>query len=239
MTPVSLSIEGSLSAPAASAQLADVSSDLQEKVQNLSDSRFKQDSCKRSPIAGAQGLVCFSISGNGSPVASKVFTNYPFFKVESENLEETKGIPHLVNIREFRLGNEQYSIDLDYAGNWDLLDFIKENGELSEENTLLLACQMLECIDKLHQKRIIHRDVKSENIIVRLISKDPKSKNLEFTLADLGFATNFSDQDRCQRGTYGYASPELALSLIPSPKQDIWCLGYLLCMAQGVDLLGF
>ena len=186
---------------------------------------------------GAQGEVWGSETENMSPVVVKVFSKKKHYDNESKILQIAHGTPYLVVMRAAGQIDGRYVIVLNNAGKCDFLDFINDNEKILEEDTLLLARQSLECLDGLHARGVIHCDLKPENVIVRFESGD-----LKFSIADLGLSITFNDKEnltRCKKGTLSYASPELALSLKCGPEIDIWGLGYLICMAQGVGLLEF
>ena len=218
------SLTGSFSAPAAKPhtdqRLKDANSERCMRIQKLVVQIPSGDS-----KSGAQGEVRCSVTGNRSPVVVKSFFDPFIFETESERLERVRGVPHTACFRAKGILGNQAVVILDNAGKDDLFDFINNNGKLSEEKALLLAHQMLECLQSLKKKGIIHRDIKPDNVIVR----SHVDGELQFTLVDFGLAIeNSQNQERCEVGTSAYASPEYALSIKSSPHQDIWGLGYLL-----------
>ena len=67
-----------------------------------------------------------------------------------------------------------------YADNGDLLDFVKKNGAIPEQQSKLWFRQMASGLHYLHGKNIAHRDLKCENILL--------SRKFNVKLADFGFA---------------------------------------------------
>ncbi|XP_066504317.1 testis-specific serine/threonine-protein kinase 6 [Hoplias malabaricus] len=110
------------------------------------------------------------------------------------------------------------------AASMDLLDKIKELNCIPSEQARTWFSQILSAVDFLHQKDIVHRDLKCENV---LLTAEHKVK-----LTDLGFAC-FSKGHPELRTTYcgsaAYAAPEV-LRGVPydAKKSDVWSLGVIL-----------
>lgn len=100
--------------------------------------------------------------------------------------------------------------------------------------------QILQALRHLHERRIVHRDVKAENIL--LASHPVKSGTWHIKLIDFGLAMRFESQPcffkMCQEapleeiicGTAYYCAPEV-WSNDYGPKVDVWAAGVLLYMA--------
>ena len=75
----------------------------------------------------------------------------------------------------------------------------------------------------LHEKFIIHRDMKLENIFV---GEDDKIK-----IADLGYAAQTAKLAETKLGTFAYQAPEVYVMNIGeagyTDKADVWSVGYL------------
>ncbi|MCX6564287.1 MAG: serine/threonine-protein kinase [Candidatus Aminicenantes bacterium] len=119
------------------------------------------------------------------------------------------------------------------------------DGELDLIGAVEIACQVAEGLAKAHDSGIIHRDIKSDNIMV---TKDGHAKLLDFGLAKLLEADTDMDtaaadpadltrtrtQDRTQTmpgavmGTITYMSPEQARGQELSPASDIFSFGIVL-----------
>ena len=100
---------------------------------------------------------------------------------------------------------------------------------LSEEAIGYILQEVCNAIAVMHANHRIHRDIKSDNI---LISHEGKIK-----LADLGSAAQIYDEERLRHtiiGTPGCMAPELALGEDYDEKIDIWSLGILaIQLAEG------
>lgn len=116
---------------------------------------------------------------------------------------------------------------LRYADNGDLLDFIKRNGVVPEQQAKLWFRQMASGLQYLHNKNIAHRDLKCENILL--------SRRFNVKLADFGFARFCVDEEgrrvlsQTYCGSAAYAAPEVVNGTPYNPKlSDIWSLGIIL-----------
>jgi serine/threonine protein kinase len=75
---------------------------------------------------------------------------------------------------------------------------------MGENAGRFFALQMLDSIEYLHQRRVVHRDLKLENILV--------DDALNLKIADFGFASYKSiDCLKSYRGTMTYMAPEIKL----------------------------
>ena len=128
---------------------------------------------------------------------------------------ESKKPKHMINIV------------TEYADGGDLSEKIKErknkNGNFTESEILDYFTQICLAIRHIHEKKIIHRDLKSGNIFLM--------KNGFVKLGDFGIAKNFQrtiDKAKTMVGTPYYLSPEIIESKPYDSKSDIWSLGVLL-----------
>ena len=114
---------------------------------------------------------------------------------------------------------------MDYADGGDLSMKIKaQNGKLFPENKVLdWFTQVCLAIKHIHDRKILHRDIKSQNIFLM--------KNGQVKLGDFGIAKCLNqtiDKAKTYVGTPYYLSPEIINSQPYDFKSDIWSLGVLL-----------
>mmetsp|Transcript_47064 Transcript_47064/g.117403 ORF Transcript_47064/g.117403 Transcript_47064/m.117403 type:complete len:630 (-) Transcript_47064:389-2278(-) len=95
-----------------------------------------------------------------------------------------------------------------------------------EREVRKLCHQLLEALVYLHRQRIVHADLKPENL---LLFEDADSDTLHIKLCDFGLAQQIPASGWIAhdgiRGTQGYLAPELLLGQSYNEKIDIWALG--------------
>ena len=87
-----------------------------------------------------------------------------------------------------------------------------------------IAIDVVEGLAKAHQKGIIHRDIKSENV---MITPDGEVKIMDFGLAEIAGRSRVTKEGMTV-GTAAYMSPEQALGERLDQRTDIWSLGVVL-----------
>ena len=133
--------------------------------------------------------------------------------------------PNIIHFREVINDNNYLYIVMDYADGGDLSMKIKEqNGKFFPENKILdWFTQVCLAIKHIHDRKILHRDIKSQNIFLM--------KNGQIKLGDFGIAKCLNqtiDKAKTYVGTPYYLSPEIINSQPYDFKSDIWSLGVLL-----------
>ena len=100
-----------------------------------------------------------------------------------------------------------------------LRDYIARKGRLSNKETIGIALQAAEGLSEAHKNGIIHRDIKSQNLI---ISKDGRIK-----IGDFGIAKAASTDNNGQSviGSAHYIAPEQAATGVADARSDLYSLG--------------
>ena len=127
--------------------------------------------------------------------------------------------PNIVNI--YDVGNEDglYYIVMEYVQGITLKTYIEKKGHLNYKEVLSIAIQVGRGIEAAHNKGIIHRDIKPQNII---ISNEGKVKVTDFGIAK---ATSSNTMSAEAMGSVHYISPEQARNGYVSTQSDIYSLG--------------
>ena len=110
----------------------------------------------------------------------------------------------------------------------DLMEYVVSKQRLSEPVARRIFKELLKVVRYIHQRNILHRDIKAENIMVRL---DPASGEvLGIKVIDFGFATFFSKDDLpcLPCGTINYAAPEVLLGEKYDESSALFSCGVLL-----------
>jgi serine/threonine-protein kinase len=164
-------------------------------------------------------------------VAIKVLT--PALAGEPEKLERFRrearalaklGHPHIVTVID--TGEEQGSpfIVLEYIGGETLKKRIERGGRLAIGDALAYAIEVAHALAAAHERGIVHRDVKSQNI---LIDPDGGAKLTDFGIARSG-GENALTLGGHVVGTTDYVSPEQALGHEVTGQSDLYSLGVVL-----------
>jgi len=143
-----------------------------------------------------------------------------YFEAEIMKKLSHKNILQVKNITEDK---ENVYIVMDYARNGDLLEYVNSKKKLTEEEAREIFIQIVEALNYTHNKNIIHRDIKLENILL--------NENNEVIIGDWGFAGYWSTENKikCKWGSILYAAPEVFLGReYTGPEIDIWSLGVVL-----------
>lgn len=112
--------------------------------------------------------------------------------------------PNIVNIYDVGYENGYHFISMEYISGENLLRLIRQRGKLEPEQTVKIIVSIAEALDYAHNKGIIHRDIKSSNILI--------SEGGEIYLTDFGIAHAAHEAEITVReealGTPQYMSPE-------------------------------
>ncbi|XP_035828529.1 maternal protein pumilio [Aplysia californica] len=111
----------------------------------------------------------------------------------------------------------------EYAPNGEIFDYIAQHGRMPEADARRKFWQILSAVEYCHDRRIVHRDLKAENLLM--------DANMNIKIADFGFG-NFYEPDQLLAtwcGSPPYAAPEVYEGKkYLGPQIDIWSLGVVL-----------
>ncbi|KAK3585259.1 hypothetical protein CHS0354_006307 [Potamilus streckersoni] len=133
--------------------------------------------------------------------------------------------PNIIEYYENFLEDKALMIVMEYAEGGTLLDYLhqRNNRLLEEEEILRFFAQMLLSLQHVHSKQILHRDLKTQNILL-----DKKREVVK--IGDFGISKVLSSKSKAYTvvGTPCYISPELCEGKPYNQKSDIWALGCVL-----------
>lgn len=113
----------------------------------------------------------------------------------------------------------------EYINGSSLKDVITENGALSQKKAVDYALQIAAGIEHAHLKNIIHRDIKSQNVLVSL---DGTVKLVDFGIARVVSQKTRTMGGRDIVGSVHYISPEQARGTVVDSRTDIYSFGVVL-----------
>ncbi|OHS97300.1 CAMK family protein kinase [Tritrichomonas foetus] len=120
--------------------------------------------------------------------------------------------------------SDYYFVVMEYVENGNLLDYVNNNGRLSEDQARRYFGQLVSCLDYLHfVKKVAHRDLKCENI---LLDTHNNIKLIDFGLSNA--FTDFQPQLKTACGSPAYAAPEMIKGNPYTHSADVWSAGILL-----------
>ena len=132
--------------------------------------------------------------------------------------------PNIVGVYDVGQSQEMNYIVMEYVEGTDLKDYIRQRGALHPIEAVRIMLQIVSAIAAAHQNRIIHRDIKPQNILI------DREGNVKIT--DFGIAVALSDTSLTQTntllGSVHYLSPEQARGGMATIQTDIYALGIVL-----------
>ena len=130
-------------------------------------------------------------------------------------------IPKVIGIHETP---EKLNIVMELISGGELFDYIRAHHHLSWEESSKIISKLINIIKYLDELKIMHRDLKSENI---LITKNDKKKLKKIHLIDFGLSCFLDSRTEVTRklGTIGYCAPEVILKEPYNQSVDIWGTG--------------
>eukprot|EP00931_Biecheleriopsis_adriatica_P012217 TRINITY_DN11333_c0_g2_i1.p1 TRINITY_DN11333_c0_g2~~TRINITY_DN11333_c0_g2_i1.p1 ORF type:complete len:658 (-),score=115.37 TRINITY_DN11333_c0_g2_i1:140-2113(-) len=120
----------------------------------------------------------------------------------------------------------RWCIVLSLGTDGDLFDFVRVRGVLSQTTGVQMMIGIFSALNHLHNRCIVHRDVKCANILV---------SRCQPMLADFGIAANLFDcaSMREWKGTPGYAAPEVVSRQPYDERADIFSAGVVMYAILG------
>ncbi|KXS18906.1 Pkinase-domain-containing protein [Gonapodya prolifera JEL478] len=116
-------------------------------------------------------------------------------------------------------------LQLEFCAGGDLFSKVVGNGVLLEDDARKYFTQALNGIAHLHSKKIVHRDVKPENLLMSTADSEAIVK-----VADFGLSNMIQQEDLLSTwcGSPAYMAPELVKSQKYDEKVDMWSMGVVL-----------
>jgi len=134
--------------------------------------------------------------------------------------------PNVIGYHESFIHDNTFMIVMEYAPGGNLFDYLhqrqEQNNILEEEEVLKFFCQIVRALHHIHKDNILHRDMKTHNLL--LDRKKKVVKICDFGISKLLTKTNAMTTV----GTAHYMSPEVVEGKSYNKKSDVWSLGCIL-----------
>lgn len=140
------------------------------------------------------------------------------FRVEAQSAAGLSH-PNIVNVYDVGEDEGVYFIVMELVQGITLKNYIDMKGKLDIREALNISVQIASGLSAAHENRIIHRDIKPQNIIM---SRDGKVKVTDFGIAKVADSTTVTTT---AAGTVHYISPEQARGGYSDERSDIYSLG--------------
>ncbi len=134
--------------------------------------------------------------------------------------------PNIVKVYDVNFGEKLLYIVMEYIEGINLKQYIQSKGKLDWRESVIFTAQILKALYHAHERGVIHRDIKPQNI---MLLKDRKT----IKVADFGIA-RMNDKSETRTlsdgaiGSVHYISPEQARGEIVDNKTDIYSMGVVL-----------
>jgi serine/threonine-protein kinase len=167
--------------------------------------------------------------GDGRPVAVKVLHSryaadstavYRFLR--ERNALRAADHPHLVRVHDLVFVGDVFAIVMDYVDGENLRRAIR--GGWDTDRSLTVLAQVATALDAIHSKKIVHRDVKPDNILVTWRGGQPFAHLTDFGVAHMADGVTLTRHAELV-GTPAYLAPELSTGRPAGPPVDIYSLG--------------
>ena len=170
-------------------------------------------------------------------VAMKVINKDPNNSLDEQEIRNEIDIlkklshPNIVKIYEFYISNSHYYIVTEFCRDGELFSYIKN--KYSERQLAVLFYQVFSGLWYLHDNKILHRDIKLENIMISQKEKDYETGEELFWVKIIDFGTaKIFEKNKKEKDVVGssyYIAPEV-LQQNYNEKCDTWSVGVILYM---------
>lgn len=132
--------------------------------------------------------------------------------------------PNIVKVYDVIFADKVYAIVMEYIDGITLKEYIEQQHVLKWKEAVHFTVQILRALQHAHDKGIVHRDIKPQNI---MLLEDGTIKMMDFGIARFARSETKTITDRAI-GSVHYISPEQACGEVTDEKTDIYSVGVML-----------
>ena len=132
--------------------------------------------------------------------------------------------PNIVKVYDVSFGDRIQYLVMEYVDGITLKQYIEQQGEIKWREALYFTVQILQALQHAHERGIIHRDIKPQNI---MLLEDGSIKVMDFGIARFTQAETQTMTDKAI-GSVHYIAPEQARGGHINDKADIYSVGVML-----------
>ena len=144
------------------------------------------------------------------------------FKIEAQSAASLTH-PNIVSVYDVGEDNGINYIVMELLEGDTLKDYVEAKGKLSVDETINLSIQIASALEAAHKSKIVHRDIKPQNIV--LTRNMTQAKVTDFGIAKMSSAATITTLGSSTIGSVHYFSPEHAKGGYTDEKSDIYSLG--------------
>ena len=146
------------------------------------------------------------------------------FNVEAQAASKMSH-PNIVNMYDVGRDGDTRYIVMEYVRGMTLKDQIRQQGKIETRRAVQIAQRILAAMDHAHEKGIVHRDIKPQNI---LIDREGNVKVADFGIARVVNSASGTKVGGNVMGSVHYFSPEQANGAVVDTKSDLYSVGVVL-----------
>ncbi|PHJ22686.1 agc kinase [Cystoisospora suis] len=216
-----------LSAPDRESRIhSQVRQDLQSRSLSIDDFLFHE-----TVGTGSFGRVCIvdlrGTPGWYPPMALKILSKHKIVKMKQvEHVKDEKRIlssiehPFIVNLLAAFQDEKRLFLLMEYVNGGELFSHLRRRNCIPTDQARLYAAEITLAFQYLHQRHIVYRDLKPENLLI--------DSQGHIKITDFGFAKVVKDRTWTLCGTHEYLAPESITRRGHGLPVDWWALGILL-----------
>uniref|UniRef100_A0A669AYN8 non-specific serine/threonine protein kinase n=1 Tax=Oreochromis niloticus TaxID=8128 RepID=A0A669AYN8_ORENI len=184
-------------------------------LKTIGKGNFAKVKLARHVLTGKEVGMCSDAVFDGLSRFSQLFREVRIMKMLNH--------PNIVKLFEVIETEKTLYLVMEYASGGEVFDYLVAHGRMKEKEARAKFRQIVSAVQYCHQKCIVHRDLKAENLLL--------DADMNIKIADFGFSNEFTLGNKLDTfcGSPPYAAPELFQGKkYDGPEVDVWSLGVIL-----------